>query len=139
MEISKVQQGEFVEVIATGRLDESWASHLSAALDAVIREGAHKIRLNMQAVTYLSSAGIRILVIFYKQLNEIQGSFAVTNPSISVRKILDMTRLSPLLISDGQDPAPIAVQPLSEPRTIKTRAATFEVLDCVPGASLECR
>jgi len=86
-----------MEVIASGRLDESWAGHLSGALDAVIREGAHKIRLNMAAVTYLSSAGIRILIIFYKQLAEIQGSFAVINPSLSVRKILDMTRLSPSL------------------------------------------
>src|SRR5436309_10585928 len=105
MEISKVQQGEFMEVSPSGRLDESWASHLSAALDGVIREGAHKIRLNMKDVTYLSSAGIRVLVIFYKQLTEIQGSFAVTTPSVSVRKILDMTRLSPLLISDGPEPA----------------------------------
>src|SRR5438552_10019751 len=100
MEIQKVQHADCVELGASGRLDEYWASHLDSALDETIRAGAHHIRLNLAAVTYLSSAGIRILLGHYKQLTEIQGSFKVTEPSPFVRKILDMTRLSPLLISD---------------------------------------
>src|SRR5436305_6973607 len=98
MEIKKVQHAAAVELIAAGRLDEYWASHLGSALDEVIRAGTHHIRLNLAAVTYLSSAGIRILLQYYKQLTQIHGSFIVTDPSPFVRKILDMTRLSPLLI-----------------------------------------
>ena len=41
MEITKIHHGEFVEVLAYGRLDERWTSHLANALDEVIREGTH--------------------------------------------------------------------------------------------------
>src|ERR1041385_878390 len=100
MDIRKVQHRDSVELVAAGRLDEYWASHLASVIDEAIRGGAHRLRLNMAAVTYLSSAGIRILLQYYKQLQEIQGSFAVTEPSVFVRKILDMTRLSGILIEE---------------------------------------
>jgi anti-anti-sigma factor len=140
MEIQKTQHADYVELTATGRLDEYWASHLDSALDQTIRSGAHNIRLNLAAVTYLSSAGIRILLQHYKQLNEIHGSFAVTDPSPFVRKILDMTRLSPLLIVDK----PAAKAPAAEPakpaaRRLERESGAFDVLDYVPGASLQCR
>src|SRR5580765_2897666 len=100
MEIQKVQHGGAVELIAKGRLDEYWASHLASALEETIRAGVHQIRLNLAGVTYLSSAGIRILLQYYKELTGIHGSFVVTDPSPFVRKILEMTRLSPLLLAD---------------------------------------
>jgi anti-anti-sigma factor len=140
MEIQKVQHTDCVELAASGRLDEYWASHLDSALDETIRAGAHHIRLNLSAVTYLSSAGIRILLAHYKQLNEIQGSFKVTEPSPFVRKILDMTRLSPLLLSDkpaAQATAVHAVRPSA--RIIERESGTFDVLDFVRGATLKCR
>ena len=140
MEIQKLQHADCVELVAAGRLDEYWASHLDNALDESIRGGAHHIRLNLAAVTYLSSAGIRILLGHYKQLNEIQGSFKVTEPSPFVRKILDMTRLSPLLISDK--PAARATRiPVASPaaRRIERESGVFDVLEYAPGASLKCR
>src|SRR5207247_1600122 len=104
MEIKKVQHRDHVELVAAGRLDEYWSSHLADVIEENIRAGAHRLRVNLAAVTYLSSAGIRILLQYYKQLQEIQGSFAVVEPSAFVRKILDMTRLSPILIKETSAP-----------------------------------
>src|SRR5215475_10486215 len=98
MEITHIPRGDLVEVLASGRLDERWTGHLSKALDQVIREGFHRIHLNMSAVSYLSSAGIQLLIGFHKKLEQIDGSFGVTEPSEMVRKVLDLTRLSPVLI-----------------------------------------
>ena len=39
MRISTAQHGVVVEVIAEGRIDESWADHLASALDDVVRRG----------------------------------------------------------------------------------------------------
>jgi anti-anti-sigma factor len=140
MEIQKLQHADCVELVASGRLDEYWSSHVDSALEETIRTGAHHILLNLASVTYLSSAGIRILLHRYKQLNEIHGSFAVTNPSPFVRKILDMTRLSPLLISDRVPAQAPAAQPAKvAARRIEHECGTFDVLDYVPGATLECR
>src|SRR5689334_19333943 len=140
MEIQKLHHPDCVELVATGRLDEYWASHLDSALDETIRAGAHNIRLNLAKVTYLSSAGIRILLAHYKQLKEIQGSFRVTEPSPFVRKILDMTHLSEMLISEkaaAHATAIHAVRPMS--RRIERESGAFEVLELVAGGSLKCR
>jgi len=138
MEIRKVPQRDSVELVAAGRLDEYWASHLASVLDETIRGGAHRLRLNMAAVTYLSSAGIRILLQYYKQLQEIQGSFAVTEPSAFVRKILDMTRLSGILIKETAAGAPATVVPRRTGRMVDRGGALFEVLDYAPGGSFRC-
>src|SRR5436190_12652146 len=139
MQISSVQQGAVVEVVAAGRLDESWADHLGSALDDVVRGGTHHIRLNMESVTYLSSAGIRVLIGCYNDLKEINGSFAVTSPSRQVRNILDMTRLSPILLSDAADVVAASPAPAPEHSVFSTENGVFELLEMTPGGSLQCR
>ena len=139
MQISSVQQGAVVEVVAAGRLDESWADHLGSALDDVVRGGTHHIRLNMESVTYLSSAGIRVLIGCYNDLKEINGSFAVTSPSRQVRTILDMTRLSPILLSDTPDVLTESAPPVPEHPPFTTENGAFELLELNPGSKLQCR
>jgi anti-anti-sigma factor len=136
MRLSTVQHGALVEVIADGRLDESWADHLASALDQAIRDGNHHIRLNMESVTYLSSAGIRVLVGCYNNVKQINGSFAVKNPSRQVRTILDMTLLSPMLIAEEPLTAPVAAG--HEPVTISTENAAFELLETQRENTLVC-
>src|SRR4026207_194657 len=81
MQITKIQRGEVVEVRIAGRLDGYWAEHLSTGLAEVVREGGHQIRVNLSEVSFLSSAGIRVLVQVFKQLRAIDGSLAVCHPS----------------------------------------------------------
>jgi anti-anti-sigma factor len=138
MRISTAQHGAVVEVIAEGRLDESWADHVASALDEVVRRGTHHVRLNMEAVTYLSSSGIRVLISCYKDLKQINGSFAVTSPSHQVRKILDMTGLSTLLLADVAGVAPVDA-PVEHQRAIHTENGLFEVLDSHEAKALACR
>jgi anti-anti-sigma factor len=138
MRISTAQHGAVVEVIAEGRLDESWADHVASALDDVVRRGTHHVRLNMEAVTYLSSAGISVLISCYKDLKQINGSFAVTSPSHQVRKILDMTGLSTLLLADVAGVAPVDA-PVEHQRAIHTENGLFEVLDSHEAKALACR
>src|SRR5262249_23104993 len=128
MELTRTAHADHIEVHACGRLDEHWASHLSDGLNQVIRDGSHRIRLNMSAVSYLSSAGIRVLVTFYKQLGEIGGSFAIINPSDSVRKVLDLTKLTPMLLGSTlpeglTEPEAQAVQ------RIERENAVYEIVD----------
>src|SRR6476659_3509696 len=138
MRISTSQHDGIVEVVAAGRLDESWADHLGSALDEVVRDGTHHVRLNMEAVSYLSSAGIRILLRCYQDLKDINGSFAITNPSRQVRNILDMTRLTPILISE-ESVAAVAPAPAEHDLSLKTESGAFQVLEKSAGKTLTCR
>lgn len=137
MRISTAQHGTLVEVIAAGRLDESWADHLATALDGVVRDGTHHVRLNMESVTYLSSAGIRVLVGCYNNLKELNGSFAVTQPSKQVQMILDMTRLSPILIGEASIEAPPS--PRDQVKEIPSENGRFELAAVNVAHALTCR
>ena len=97
MEIIKQSTPTGLELTVSGRLDAYWADHLSKALEEAVRDGAHHIRVNMAAVPYMSSVGIRVLLKFYKELQRLNGSFAVSNPSDAVKTVLDLAGLEVLL------------------------------------------
>jgi len=138
MEITAQQSDNVLELHVTGRLDAYWANHLASRLDEVIREGAHRVRLNMAAVEYLSSAGIGVLVQYYRKLKEIHGSFAVTDPSKPVRMVLGLAKLDALLVADVRPPS--ALLPTLFPiRRFERAQATFEVFEYVADATLKCR
>ncbi len=135
MEITEHRTGETLELRITGRLDSYWADPLARRLEEVIREGAHHLRLDLAEVAYMSSAGIRVLVKYYRQLQGIQGSFAVTNPSAPVKTVLELAGLAALLISGV---TPSATSPEGT-RRIEQENATFEIFAHAPGASLTCQ
>jgi anti-anti-sigma factor len=138
MEITEHYIGEVLEVRVKGRLDSYWADPLARRLEEMIRGGAHHIRLNLAEVVYLSSAGIRVLVKFYRQLQGIQGSFAVSSPSDPVKTVLDLAGLATLLISGVA--APVAVPAAqAQLKHLERANATFEVFDDTPGAVLTCQ
>ena len=117
MQITKVQRGEIVEVRITGRLDGYWAEHLSTGLADVVREGGHQIRVNLADVSFLSSAGIRVLVQCFKQLRAIDGSLAVWHPSKHVSEVLKLAGLHDLLVSTDFAAPVSAFRPVSHPAT----------------------
>ena len=97
MDIVTAYAGERVELKLKGRLDASWCEHVSSAISAAIHDGSHQIILNMAEVNYISSAGIRVLMTFYKQLKNIGGDFIVAAPSAEVKGILELTGLGKVL------------------------------------------
>lgn len=101
MEITVETSGEATRLKVKGRLDGYWADHLAKALEAEIRRGSHRLLLDLSEVVFLSSAGIGTLLRFYKQLHEIQGSLLVSEASEQVRKVLEISRLTGMLLASG--------------------------------------
>lgn len=97
MEITKHPDGDVLCLKLSGRLDATWSRHVHDAITACIRDGAHNIELDMEDVTYVSSAGIGILLAAYKELLSIQGSFAVPKYSDAVKQVIDLAGLSSVL------------------------------------------
>jgi anti-anti-sigma factor len=134
MEIVTQQLGDALEVKVTGRLDNYWTEHLRGNLEEVIRGGAHGIRLNLSEISFLSSAGVGLLVKFHSQLKGIGGSFIVTSPSERVKQVLDLCHLSTILLAQTTPAAPPA--PKTEVRCLSSLAGSFEVMECPPGKAL---
>jgi len=148
MQISKRLIGQTVELKIEGRVDGYWSDHLAAAVDQEIRQGSHHIQLDLSQVAFLSSAGIGTLVRLYKDLKSIQGSFAVSNCSGIVLKVLELSKLVDLLV------AKTAPEPLSDEisgklvgeagvvesiRQLERSGTVYEVYPLAPDAKLDCR
>ena len=63
MRVSAAHDGPMAVVRLTGRLDGESARHLSDTIEDLLREGARSIEIDMSAVEYLSSAGVRVLAL----------------------------------------------------------------------------
>lgn len=98
MQVTWQDNGDVMEVRATGRLDGYWSDHLSQALDELLRQGNHAVRLNMAEIEYLSSLGIRVLISSHKKFRAVGGSFALRAPGPSVLKVLELAGLAALLL-----------------------------------------
>ncbi len=129
MEIVTRQLGDALEVKVRGRLDSYWTDHLETNLEEVIRAGAHGMRLNLSEVSYISSAGVGLLMRFHQQLKSIGGFLVVTSPSHRVKQVLDLCQLSPVLLADPSVTAPPVLK--IEVRRFSSAAASFEVLESV--------
>src|SRR5689334_21928742 len=139
MQITKVQRGDIVELRIIGRLDGYWAEHLSTGLADVVREGGHQIRVNLSEVSFLSSAGIRVLVQCFKQLRAIDGSLAVWHPSQHVSEVLKLAGLYDLLISaDDSAPAAVSTAP-SAARRIERETVALDVFALPANGEMTCR
>ncbi|MGH9675448.1 MAG: STAS domain-containing protein, partial [Bryobacteraceae bacterium] len=138
MEISSQPVEDFLEVKAKGRLDGYWADHLTQALEEIMRQGHDRIRMNLSEVSYVSSLGIRVLVVFYKKLSAINGAFVVSEPSLNVRRVLDMVGLRATLMAEA--PAAAAGPTIASAREIEKPASRFKVFS-IDGAltSMQCR
>ncbi len=135
MEVTRAVSGGVVELAVDGRLDGSWADHLDDTLAGVVRDGYYDVRVDLAKVTFLSSAGVGVLVRHYRQLLAIGGSFAVVSPSPPVDRVLRIANLADLLSGQERPPASAATAAAPHQR-LERDEATFDVFDLDPSATL---
>lgn len=139
MEIIRTRRDGILELIVDGRLDLYWAEHLNTAVQDVLREGTHAVRINLSGATYISSAGIGTLVRLHQQFQTVNGSFLVIEPSTAVLNVLKLARVADILTGSGTaavSKAPVEVGAPVERR--ETGGAIFEIHRIDARATLSC-
>lgn len=143
MEITREKSGDLLVLRLRGRLDANWSGHVQNALAGVVRDGEHRVHLEMSAVGYVSSAGLRVLLAAYKQLKAIHGFLGVTRPSPEVRAVLELAGLEMLIVAEdtalppgAQPGAPLASAGASwETYQLPPLGGSFRLMPCGdPGA-----
>lgn len=89
--ITKQESVTLVEV--SGRVDSMNANQLGEALSHQLESGQTQLVLDLADVDYMSSAGLRELVIAYKKAQKRAGDVRLVQPSPRVREILEMAGL----------------------------------------------
>ncbi|EIP99406.1 anti-anti-sigma factor [Opitutaceae bacterium TAV1] len=102
MDISRHKTGNRLTLRLVGRLDANWCNHVQDALAAAVRDGEHHLFLDMAGVGYISSAGLRVLLSFYKQLRAINGRFGVVRSSPATRSVIELAGLDLLFAADPE-------------------------------------
>jgi anti-anti-sigma factor len=109
LDIRKDPPGKEQRIFLEGRLDANWAGYLDDYINGLVREGAHRLVLNMSGVGYMSSAGIRTLVIQYKKIKQIGGLFLLEELSAGVSEVLEMVGMT-RMFTEGENEAPVVVK-----------------------------
>lgn len=137
MEIKHVKDNDTETLLLSGRLDAYWADHLQDELDRCIRSGIYRIRLDMSEVSYLSSAGIRVLLQIYRQTREINGDFSLINISENVKSVLKLSGIEKLLKTEDYESSPVKKEEeYAEKRDFGN--TTFEIYNKDSSKMLEC-
>ncbi|MBR3641740.1 MAG: STAS domain-containing protein [Oscillibacter sp.] len=95
MTISKKANGTSLEIAVSGRIDSVTAPELEAELSASL-DGVEHLTLDFKEISYISSAGLRVLLSSQKRMNA-QGDMKVTNVNEAVMEIFDVTGFSDIL------------------------------------------
>ena len=70
-----------------GYLDASTAEAMDGLIDAVFRQGCHKICFDMSEISYISSAGAGVLMTAFKQAKVHGGGVVFLNLSDTVKSV----------------------------------------------------
>ena len=89
MTIEKITEGNKLTIELAGRLDTTTAPKLETELKQNI-SGVEELVLDLAALEYLSSAGLRVLLSAQKVMNR-QGSMVVRNANEIIMEIFEVT------------------------------------------------
>ena len=131
LNIRKDLPGREQRIFLEGRLDANWAGHLDDYLNSLVREGSHRIILNMSGVQYMSSAGIRTLVMQHKKIKNIGGLFLLEELSAGVSEVLEMVGMTKMF-TEGEQESPVVVREESKYHEINQYRFETEVLASEP-------
>ena len=90
MEIGDEQVGETRVIAPRGRIDSVSSSELERHLVARLDGGARRVVIDLAGVEYVSSAGLRVLLIAAKRLKPPAGSLVLCGLGPAVRTVLEL-------------------------------------------------
>ena len=93
LEINVEKLKRVVLVTVEGRIDSSNASTLDDTLKETMNEGYYNVIVNLSAVDYMSSAGLRALVSALRECKKKRGDLAISAPSTRVAEVFELAGL----------------------------------------------
>lgn len=129
MEITKPFAFGDLVLSLSGRFDATSSRHFEEEIQKLLAGGHREIHLDMKAVDYISSAGLRGLLKSHKSLAAAGGALRVIKVSQNVTDVLNLAGFQMLLPGAGQSeiPAPAESKPIRT--ALETATARFDFLN----------
>ena len=97
MNVEITQTDNQVILTLEGRLDTVTSSEFEKKLTPYLSMQAIELIMDCSAMEYISSAGLRVVLMAHKSITAKGGRFIVRNLSKEVRSVFDMTGFSRIL------------------------------------------
>ena len=104
MEIAQDRDGDIVIVRLSGRFDSSAAAAAEEALSAALADPPPRLALDMSGLGYISSAGLRVLLVLAKKVQQTEGKVVLFGLTPSVREVFAVSGFD-TIFSIASDPA----------------------------------
>jgi anti-anti-sigma factor len=104
MEIAREQDGEVAIVRLSGRLDSSAATAAEEGLSAALGGAPPRVAIDMTRLAYISSAGLRVLLVLAKKVQQAKGKLALYGMTPNVREVFTVSGFD-TIFSIAADPA----------------------------------
>jgi len=106
MDINTVRTGGVLVIKAEGRIDGSNSAQFLGSMQAVIDDDDTGVVLDFGGVDYISSAGLRVILLLAKELRGTKTGFGICSLSSAVQEIFSISGFDQIItISDTEDQA----------------------------------
>ena len=96
MTITENKTANSLELVIAGRLDTGTAPELEAKLKQIAKD-TQTLYLNLQNVQYISSAGLRVVLLAHKLMLPTGGKMIIRSPSAFCKQVLEATGMDSIL------------------------------------------
>jgi anti-anti-sigma factor len=120
-----------------GRLDREGAEHLSNTLEDLLRDGVRSLTIDLETVTYISSAATKVLARWQRELAGLRGEVQLTSLPPALHEMLAIAGW------DARAPASSGKPDLRmshwQLQSGSARSGQYQVSSRVPEGALSCR
>lgn len=96
MTITENINSNSIELVISGRLDTATAPELEVKLKQITK-GIQTLYLNLQNIQYISSAGLRVVLLAHKLMLPTGGKMIIRSPSAFTKQVLEATGMDSIL------------------------------------------
>ncbi len=96
MEIQEDKRGDITVLSLAGRLDTNTSGSLEQKLIEALDDGVTKFIVDFTQLDYISSIGLRVLLMAAKKLKELNGVLVLSSLSAHVREVFDIAGFTPI-------------------------------------------
>jgi stage II sporulation protein AA (anti-sigma F factor antagonist) len=114
MEIQEGRSGDVLVVTPRGRVDSTTSGDLEQRLLDLLGSGQRRLVLDLAGIEYISSAGLRVLLVVAKRLKTAQGDLVLCALTPAVRQVFELAGF--LSIFQLEDSREAALARLAPPR-----------------------
>lgn len=101
LEVGRNEEEKFWSVKVTGEIDIFNSTEFKEALLDIIKDDNLDLKINCEALDYIDSTGLGVLIAVLKKVKSYEGEIHLVNVKPSLSKLFKITNLDKVFIIEG--------------------------------------